>query len=391
MRTAAAGHTAHVAHASHEGGAERLDRLYRRHRAEILRFVIREGASESDAEDVVQNAFLDAYQSLLGGNEPLQPRPWLFAIARNARRRSFRTPRVAAEPLAAELEAAPDEPLAVRDLVEAIERLPQNQRSVLLLREVAGHSYETIAAELELTVPSVQMLLFRARRSLRNELEAGRGGLWTLLPLPLQHGLARLGDAATTFRLAPGAPVAGLLGAAVVGASVAAGTPAEATPGPGASPHAAARPAAYAPAVRAPAQSRPRVRVRAHAPAQPREPVPAVSVVTAAPVVVEHAAPAAPVAPAAEAPPAAPAAHPEPTQPSAQAPRPAGQPAETAQPASEEPASSSVPALSLDAPALPAQPSSLPMDVAVATVTAPVPLPDAPSVATVPDVTAGLR
>lgn len=146
--------------------------IYRRHRTEVYRSTLRKLGDPFEAEDVTQTAFLDAYGAILRGAEPEIPRAWLLAIAENVRRRRFRVAlrRPREEPLdeLADPRDA-DEPLTA-DLVSSIASLPANQRSAFLLREVGGLSYGEIAERLELTVASVQMLLFRARQTLRAEL-----------------------------------------------------------------------------------------------------------------------------------------------------------------------------------------------------------------------------
>ena len=78
---------------------EAFERLYRAHRREVYRFVLRDVGDPQEAEDVTQIAFLDAYRALARGNRPDEPRPWLFTIARNASRRRFRRPQPDEVPL----------------------------------------------------------------------------------------------------------------------------------------------------------------------------------------------------------------------------------------------------------------------------------------------------
>ena len=144
-------------------------------RADVYRAALRKLGNAHDAEDVTQAAFADAYRAVLRGARPQSPRAWLLAISENVRRRRFRTaqrrPREelvddADFPLAAELPYEQS-----RALTEALATLPPEQRRVFVLREIVGLSYDEIAEELDSTVGSVQMLLFRARRSLRDVLD----------------------------------------------------------------------------------------------------------------------------------------------------------------------------------------------------------------------------
>jgi len=176
---------------------------------------------------VTQAAFADAYRAVLRGARPQSPRAWLLAISENVRRRRFRTaqrrPREelvddADFPLAAELPYEQS-----RALTEALATLPPEQRRVFVLREIVGLSYGEIAAELGSTVGSVQMLLFRARRSLRDVLDPPTVAVRrpVFLP-PLPGWVAGLWSRIEIATLTPRA--AGTLGAAVLtvgGASVA--------------------------------------------------------------------------------------------------------------------------------------------------------------------------
>jgi RNA polymerase sigma-70 factor, ECF subfamily len=203
-----------------------FEELYRGHRGDVYRTVLREVGNPHDAEDVTQAAFLDAYRAVLRGSEPQSPRAWLLAIAENVRRRRFRTsqrrpreePLDADFPLAAELSHE-----LAQTLAEALAGLPDEQRQVFLLREFAGLSYDEIADRVEATVASVQMLLFRARRSLRAQLEpptVSQRRVGLLVPLP-----GWLATVVSRIEVAGVAPrVAGAVGATVmtvVGASVA--------------------------------------------------------------------------------------------------------------------------------------------------------------------------
>jgi RNA polymerase sigma factor (sigma-70 family) len=151
-----------------------LERLYARHKRDVYRFVLRDVRDPDEAEDITQTAFLDAFRALRRGDEPEQPQAWLLTIAQNAARRRYRTR--AGRPPEVELDteflAAParDGPSA-DDIRVALERLRPAQREALVLREIGGRSYVEIAAAMDMSVPAVETLLFRARRALRVELD----------------------------------------------------------------------------------------------------------------------------------------------------------------------------------------------------------------------------
>ena len=195
-----------------------FEELYRGHRADVYRAALRELGNAHDAEDVTQAAFVDAYRAVLRGTRPQSPRAWLLAISENVRRRRFRTaqrrPREdlvedADFPLTADL---PHE--QSRALSEALAALPPEHRRAFVLREVVGLTYVEIAAELDSTVASVQMLLFRARRSLRDQLDPPTVSRRPIFLPPLPGWLVGLWSRIEVATLTPRA--AGALGAAVL-------------------------------------------------------------------------------------------------------------------------------------------------------------------------------
>lgn len=216
---------------AHEETFDRtFERLYRQHRRDVYRFVLRDLRNPDDAEDVTQAAFLNAYRALQHGNEPAKPRAWLLTIAQNVVRRRFRTRggRPQEVELDPELAVAPDdEGPTAEEIRSAIETLRPTQRAALVLREIGGLSYAEVAEELDLSVSAVETLIFRARRAVRAELEAeGLGvdtrrrvrtvaGLGLGLPQLVADALAWLGRRSVT------AKVAGAAGAAAVATGVA--------------------------------------------------------------------------------------------------------------------------------------------------------------------------
>ena len=229
---------------SAEAAADRqFENLYREHRREVYRLVLRDIGNPDEAEDVTQIAFLDAYRALRRGNEPQSPRAWLLAIAQNAARRRFRAraQRGREVGLQPELLVAPEEEgPSAREIQDALGRLSRRQREALVLREIAGRPYSEIAAALGATVPAVETLLFRARRAFREELAAGeapapaRRGLGGLLAWPLLDGRwdGIASAAASLARRGASVKLAGAASAAALGTGLAvqAGAPARGEP-----------------------------------------------------------------------------------------------------------------------------------------------------------------
>jgi RNA polymerase sigma factor (sigma-70 family) len=242
-------------HAALDAGS--FEPFYRRHLGEIYRYVLRDVGNRADAEEVTQTAFLDAYRALRRGHEPEQPRAWMYGIARNAARRRHRTQSRRPREVALEVDLADrlveaEEAQRLDAIRGALEGLRPSHREVVFLREVEGLSYREIARRMGLSLAAVETLLFRARRSLRELLEAegfrpvvraGRArSLRGVLVLPAFF--TRLNDRVQQlFATDLTAKAAGAATAVALGAGVAVGTqvlPPDAKAGPDASPRAGA-------------------------------------------------------------------------------------------------------------------------------------------------------
>jgi RNA polymerase sigma factor (sigma-70 family) len=154
-----------------------IDDLYRAHVAEVYRYAYAVLGNHADAEDVTQTTFLNAYRALEQGVKPRKPSNWLLTIASNAIKQRFRQEQ--ARPRQVELDeriahAEPDEDESgpsVGELLTALSKIPPQQRQAIVLREFEGRSYSEIADILGVTTSALETLLFRARRSLAEELE----------------------------------------------------------------------------------------------------------------------------------------------------------------------------------------------------------------------------
>src|SRR5688500_1942987 len=155
--------------------ADALDELYRGHAAEVYRYAYAVLGNAADAEDVTQTTFVNALRALERGEQPRKPTNWLITIAHNLIRQRFRQQQT--RPREVELdrdvpvvEAADDGP-SIDDLVRALQRIPAAQREALVLREMEGRSYKEITGILGISQAALETRIFRARRSLAEELE----------------------------------------------------------------------------------------------------------------------------------------------------------------------------------------------------------------------------
>ncbi|HET8527739.1 MAG TPA: sigma-70 family RNA polymerase sigma factor [Gaiellaceae bacterium] len=156
-----------------------FERLYRRHALDVYRYAYAVLRNRADAEDVAQTTFMNAYRALERGETPQSPHNWLIAIAHNVCRQRFRqasrrVQEVGLDDDVADAFVAEDDERAPspEDIRRALGHLAFNQRAALVMRELEGRSYAEIAGVLGLTVSAVETLLFRARRALREQLEA---------------------------------------------------------------------------------------------------------------------------------------------------------------------------------------------------------------------------
>jgi RNA polymerase sigma factor (sigma-70 family) len=135
--------------------------------------------SRSDAEDVLQDVFLRAYDALRADRRPIALRAWLYRVAHNRCIDQIRRPTPAPEDIYELNRGVPSDPMAeaerredLRRLIADVRALPEQQRSALLMREMEGLSYADLAEALGVTVPAIKSLLVRARVGLVEAIEA---------------------------------------------------------------------------------------------------------------------------------------------------------------------------------------------------------------------------
>jgi RNA polymerase sigma-70 factor, ECF subfamily len=219
-----------------------FERLYERYVREVYRYALAVLRNPSEAEDVTQTTFLNAYRAIQAGEDPQKPHNWLIAIAHNACRSRvrfvMRRPKeVPLDDIVEQLAVPESERLNVRELLRALGRLPFNQRAALTLRELEGRSYPEIAETLGVSVPAVESLIARARKTLRLQAAALRG--LTVFQLP--RSLRRLLESGDASGSAIGAGAVAKAAAFLVAGAVAGGVGYTAT-GDGQTPHSSVAP-----------------------------------------------------------------------------------------------------------------------------------------------------
>ncbi len=158
-----------------------FDRLVARHERAVYRLACRILGDAEEARDAAVETFTRAYRALDRFRAEAAVSTWLHRIATNvclsrlarARRRADVVPLDGIAEPAADA-AGPLARLEARETAErvraALDSLPADQRTILVLRELEAQSYEAIAALLDLPVGTVKSRLSRARLALRARL-----------------------------------------------------------------------------------------------------------------------------------------------------------------------------------------------------------------------------
>jgi RNA polymerase sigma factor (sigma-70 family) len=164
------------------GGSEEAFRaIHDRYRQRMFAYTRQMlSGSAVDAEDAVQEIFVRAYSGLRSSDRELALRAWLYRIAHNRCIDELRRPQsVATETIPPTVPNAGGDPVtrlelrdALKRLIADVQRLPDQQRSALLMRELAGMTYADVAGALGVSVPAVKSLLVRARVGLAQANEA---------------------------------------------------------------------------------------------------------------------------------------------------------------------------------------------------------------------------
>jgi RNA polymerase sigma-70 factor, ECF subfamily len=157
---------------------------YQRRLAAAVRHIVRE---DRITEELTQEAFLSAYRGLAGFKREGDFAAWLFTIARNKARSYLRSAqnRQDDRPVQPDDGAAgngmspaapsPEEEVMARQLFQQIDAglaaLPDVQRRAILMREIDGLDYQSIAAALAQPVNTVKSHIFRAREAIAGRVQ----------------------------------------------------------------------------------------------------------------------------------------------------------------------------------------------------------------------------
>ena len=171
------------------GDKAAFDLLVRKYQHRVLKLVGRFVSDAAEAEDVAQEAFLKAYRALASFRGDSAFYTWLYRIAINTAKNALVSNR--RRPVDFDLDLQDpeqydrharlkegDTPEGVllteetRNVVErAMEQLPEDLRTAIILRELEGLSYEEIAEAMDCPVGTVRSRIFRAREAIDKKLK----------------------------------------------------------------------------------------------------------------------------------------------------------------------------------------------------------------------------
>ncbi|HEX6135673.1 MAG TPA: sigma-70 family RNA polymerase sigma factor [Longimicrobiales bacterium] len=158
----------------------------------VYRFALRLTAgNRSEADDIVQDTFLRAYRHWSTFEPGTSARAWLFTIARNvflrSKERQSRVPETLASELSHDVTGSASESVLGdvsrsnpehrffdsfidREVIRAVEQLPDDFREVVVLSDIEGLNYAEIAAVVGVPLGTVKSRLYRGRRLLQRVL-----------------------------------------------------------------------------------------------------------------------------------------------------------------------------------------------------------------------------
>ena len=171
-----------------QGDKSAFDFLVIKYQHKIIQLVNRYVKDPSEAQDVAQEAFIKAYRALGNFRGDSAFYTWLYRIAintaknylvsRSRRSSDYQVDIQDAEALenAPQLQGmeTPERLLLNQEIIDtiktAIDKLPEEMRTAIMLREFEGMSYEEIAEAMDCPVGTVRSRIFRAREAIDNKL-----------------------------------------------------------------------------------------------------------------------------------------------------------------------------------------------------------------------------
>ncbi len=159
--------------------------LMKRYEAKLLNYILKiSNISREDAEDILQEIFIKAYQNLNDFDLNYKFSNWIYSIAHNATISAFRKKKVRPQTVSWEdkdlnniLESTLDventslQKLTYKQILKIINRLPLKYKDVLILKFMEGKDYREISDILHKPMGTIATLINRAKKSLKQELK----------------------------------------------------------------------------------------------------------------------------------------------------------------------------------------------------------------------------
>ncbi len=172
-----------------EGNQRAYDELIKKYRGSVYNLVYRMIENRQEAEDIVQETFIKAFNALITFNEEFAFSTWLFKIATNncidtLRKRKLQTYSLdtpvqtkdgevsrdfADERYSPEQSTISSESTSI--ILDSVESLPKKYQLVINMRHKEDRSYEEISELLEIPIGTVKARIFRAREILKRKLK----------------------------------------------------------------------------------------------------------------------------------------------------------------------------------------------------------------------------
>jgi len=159
--------------------------LMKRYEARLLNYILKiSNINREDAEDILQEVFIKAYQNLNDFDLNFKFSNWIYSIAHNATISAFRKKKVRPQTVSWEdkdlnniLESTLDventslQKLTYKQILKIINQLPLKYKDVLILKFVEGKDYREISDILHKPMGTIATLINRAKKSLKQELK----------------------------------------------------------------------------------------------------------------------------------------------------------------------------------------------------------------------------
>jgi len=159
--------------------------LMKRYEAKLLNYILKiSNINREDAEDILQEVFIKAYQNLNDFDLNFKFSNWIYSIAHNATISAFRKKKVRPQTVSWEdkdlnniLESTLDventslQKLTYKQILKIINRLPLKYKDVLILKFMEGKDYREISDILHKPMGTIATLINRAKKSLKQELK----------------------------------------------------------------------------------------------------------------------------------------------------------------------------------------------------------------------------